>query len=111
MPRLVSSDRGETWRVTGIPFGGIGVGQKAAALRLKSGALLLCAADASKPPITGRRGTMVAMSHDDGQIWSHIRYLPGVGGYLSATQALNNVIYIFGSRMSCVAFNEAWVKD
>ena len=111
MPRLVSSDRGETWRSTGTPFGGIGVGQKAAALRLKSGAILLCATDARKPPITGRRGTMVALSHDDGQTWSPIRHLPGVGGYLSAAQAPTGVIYIFGSRLSCVAFNETWVSE
>ena len=93
-----------------ITLGGIGVGQKAAALRLQSGALLLCTADTRKPPITGKRGTLAALSHDDGKTWPHIRHLPGVGGYLSAAQTPNGVIHVFGSRMSCVAFNEAWVR-
>lgn len=110
MPRLVSPDRGQTWRVSDTPFGGIGVGQKAAALRLSSGALLLCATDARKPPISGKRGIFAALSHDDGKTWSHVRHLPGVRGYLSATQAPNGVIYVFGTQMSCVAFNEAWLR-
>jgi hypothetical protein len=37
--------------------------------------------------------------------------LPGVGGYLSADQAPNGIIYVFGSRLSCVAFNEAWLEE
>ncbi len=111
MPRLVSKDRGESWSVRDTPFGGIGVGQKVAALRLDSGALLLCANDTHKPPITGKRGTLVALSNDDGATWSHVRHLPGVGGYMSAAQAVNGVIYVFGTRMSCIAFNEAWLKE
>jgi hypothetical protein len=111
MPRLVSRDRGESWIAGDTPLGGISVGQKAAALRLGSGELLLCATDARKPPITGKRETLAALSEDDGQTWRHVRSLPGVGGYLSAAQAQNGVIYVFGSRMSCVAFNLAWIKE
>lgn len=111
MPRLVSRDRGKTWIASDTTLGGIGVGQKAAALRLNSGALLLCAADARKPPITGKRGTLAALSNDDGKTWSHIRHLPDVGGYLSAAQSPEGIIYVFGTRQSCVAFNEAWLKQ
>ncbi len=110
MPRLLSRDRGQSWQVHSTPFGGIGVGQKAAALRLRSGALLLCANDAKKPPVTGQRGTLVAISRDDGATWSHARHVPDVGGYLSAAQAPNGVVYVVGSRLSCVAFNQAWVE-
>jgi len=111
MPRLVSGDGGETWQLHDTPFAGIGVGQKAAGLRLQSGELLLCANDARKPPLTGDRGTLVALSSDDGRTWSHIVALPGVRGYLSAAQAPSGVIYVFGTQMSCAAFNVAWVKE
>mgnify|MGYP002623991114 FL=1 len=111
LPRLVSTDHGATWSASNTPFGAISVGQKAAALRLKSGALLLCARDARQPPLTGKRGTLVALSYDDGQSWPHIRHLPAVGGYLSAAQGFDGLIYVFGSRMSCVAVNEAWVQE
>ncbi len=33
------------------------------------------------------------------------------GGYMSVAESPNGVIYVFGTRMSCVAFNEAWVKE
>jgi len=111
MPRLISKDAGESWTVGQTPFGGIQVGQKAATLRLESGALLLCANDARKPPITGKRGTFAALSEDDGKTWAHVRHVPGLRGYLSTAQAPNGVIYVFGSRMSCAAFNEAWLRE
>jgi hypothetical protein len=34
-----------------------------------------------------------------------------VGGYLSLAQGPNGVIYLFGSKMGCAAFNEAWLKE
>jgi len=111
MPRLISRNGGESWSASNTPFGGISVGQKAAALRLDSGELLLCANDSRKPPITGKRGTLVALSDDDGATWQHVRSVPGVGGYMSAAQAQNGVIYVVGSRLSCVAFNRAWIKE
>jgi hypothetical protein len=37
--------------------------------------------------------------------------VPDVGGYLSVAQAPNGVIYLFGTRMTCVAFNEAWARE
>ena len=111
MPRLVSKDLGQTWHTAATPFGGISVGQKAAALRLAGGALLLCANDSRKPPLTGKRETFAALSDDDGKTWKHIRPVPGVGGYMSVAQAPNGVIYLFGSRMTCAAFNEAWLRQ
>ncbi len=111
MPVSITEDLGATWEVKQTPFGPIGVGAKATALKLAGGALLLCTGDTRKPPITGKRGTMAALSCDGGKSWKHIRQLPGVGGYMSVAQAPNGVIHVFGSRMSCVSFNEAWLKE
>ena len=109
MPAAVSKDLGETWEVKPTPFPGISVGQKAAALKLASGALLLCAADGKKKLVGG--GTYAALSFDDGKTWPHVRKVEGVGGYMAAAQAADGVIYVVGTRMSCVAFNEAWLKE
>ena len=101
MPMLTSTDRGETWEAGTTPFPGIGVGQKAAALRLASGALLLLSFD---------RGPFAALSLDDGRTWPDVRKFGGVDGYLAAAQAPDGLIYVVGSKMSCVAFDEAWVR-
>ena len=45
MPAFVSKDEGETWEPVSTPFPGISVGQKAAALKLARGALLLVSFD------------------------------------------------------------------
>jgi hypothetical protein len=37
--------------------------------------------------------------------------VPGAGGYLALAQADSGVIYLVGTRMGCVAFNEAWVRQ
>ncbi len=39
------------------------------------------------------------------------RRVDGVGGYMSLAQAPNGVIYLFGSKMGCAAFNESWLKE
>ena len=93
---------GGTWEMEDTPFAGIGVGQKVAALKLASGALLLVSQD---------KGTFAALSFDDGKTWPHIKKLESVTGYMSAAQAPNGVVTVFGTRMSCVAFNEAWLKQ
>ena len=111
MPRLISTDLGKSWSHSLTPFGGTGVGQKSAVLRLASGNLLLCATDSRKPPITGKRGTFAALSKDEGNTWVHVRHVPNVSGYLSVAQAPNGVIYLFGTKMSCVTFNEAWLRE
>jgi sulfatase modifying factor 1 len=108
MPMLVTKDFGETWEAEETPFSGIGVGQKAAALRLASGAILLVSIDQKK---RAGGGTFAALSLDEGKTWPHVRKLEGVTGYMSAAQAPNGVVYAFGTRMSCVAFNEAWLKE
>jgi formylglycine-generating enzyme len=51
------------------------------------------------------------LSLDDGKTWLHVRQVDGVGGYLSPAQAPNGAIYLFGSKMCCAAFNEAWLKE
>jgi sulfatase modifying factor 1 len=101
LPMLTSTDRGDSWEAGTTPFPGIGVGQKAAALRLSSGAILLLSFD---------KGAFAALSPDEGKTWPHVRKLPGLDGYLSAAQAPNGLIYAAGSRLSRVVFNEAWVK-
>jgi hypothetical protein len=102
----VSTDLGETWEMKATPFPGLSVGQKAAALRLASGAILLCSFDNR-----GKTGAFAALSSDDGRTWPHVRRLEGVDGYLAAAQGPDGTIHVVGSRMSCVAFNEAWVRE
>src|SRR5262249_9920311 len=109
MPAALSRDMGDSWDVKDTPFPGISVGQKAAALKLAGGALLLCAADSKKALVGG--GTYAALSLDAGQSWPHLRKVDGVGGYMALAQAPNGVIYLFGSRMGCAAFNEAWLRE
>jgi len=133
MPVFRSDDWGESWQAAATPFPGIAVGQKAAALRLASGAvvagrsaagrslpaagklpsesrrLALCSHDTRRAIVGG--GVLAALSLDGGRTWPHVRKVEGVGGYLSAAQAPNGVVYVFGSRMSCVAFNEAWLRE
>ena len=115
MPMSVSTDLGESWAVKATPFGPVSVGNRAAALKLPGGALLLCASDTRKPPLTGKHATLAALSTDDGKTWSHVRAVPGVRGYLSLAVAPGGVIYLFGTeigdQMGCVALNEAWLKE
>jgi hypothetical protein len=110
MPAAYTKDLGDTFEVKPTPFPGISGGMKPAALRLRSGALLLCSTDA-KSRILPERGTYAALSLDDGKTWPHVRQVDGVDGYLSLAQGPNGVIYLFGTRMGCAAFNEAWLKE
>jgi formylglycine-generating enzyme len=112
LPMLISSDVGSTWTESKTPFPGITVGQKAAALKLASRAILLCSADNQKRLVGG--GTFAALSTDGGRTWPYMRRVPGPGGYLSLAQAPNGVIYLVGPRAStiaCAAFNEAWLRQ
>ncbi len=109
MPAVYSTDRGDSFALRPTPFPGISVGQKAVALRLASGGLLLCSLDSRKQVVGG--GTFAALSFDDGQTWPHVRKVEGATGYLSAAQAPNGMIYLFGTRMSCAAFNETWLRE
>jgi hypothetical protein len=109
LPVLTSKDWGDTWTARETPFPGIGTGQKIAAMRLASGALLLCSQDSKKTLVGG--GTYAALSLDDGKTWGHIRKVDGPVGYMSVAQAQSGVIYLFGTRMSCAAFNEAWLRE
>ncbi len=109
MPVLTSRDWGDSWQAKATALPGIGVGQKIAAMRLASGAIILCSPDSKKTLIDG--GTYAALSDDDGKTWSQIRKVEGVGGYMSIAQAPNGVIHLFGSRMGCASFNEAWLRE
>lgn len=109
MPLLMSKDMGDSWEAKTTPFPGIGGGQKAVALKLASGALLLCSIDSKKTLVGG--GTFAALSLDDGATWPHVRKVEGAGGYMSVAQAQNGIIYLCGSRMGAAAFNEAWLRE
>jgi hypothetical protein len=109
MPVLTSRDWGDTWESRTTPFPGIGGGQKIAAIRLASGAILMCSQDSKMALVGG--GTYAALSLDDGKTWPHIRKVDGVGGYMSVAQSPTGVIYLNGSRMGCAAFNEAWLRE
>jgi hypothetical protein len=109
MPLLVSKDLGDSWELHTSPFDGISVGQKAQALRLASGAMVLLTMD-NKKRLGG--GAMLALSLDDGKTWPHARKIEApVGGYMSLDQGPNGVIYLIGSRLNFAACNEAWIRD
>jgi sulfatase modifying factor 1 len=109
MPVQLSKDLGDTWTHKDSLFPGIKSGQKAAALKLQSGALLLVSMD-NKGTVVDRNATFAALSLDDGETWAHVRQLDGVRGYMSAAQAPNGVIYVVGTKQSAVAINEAWLR-
>ena len=113
MPAFVSKDEGDSWEPVATPFPGISVGQKAAALKLASGALLLVSFDNKKQLVGG--GTFAALSFDDGKTWPHIRKVEGPAGYMALAQAPNGVIYHLGpsggNPVRCVAYNETWLKE
>jgi formylglycine-generating enzyme required for sulfatase activity len=111
MAVFASKDDGESWEAVATPFPGISVGQKAAALKLKSGALLVCSFDSKKKLVAGG-GVFAALSLDDGKTWPHIRKLDNMRGYMGLTQSANGVIYLSGSQpINVLAFNEAWLKE
>ena len=108
MPAYASNDLGKTWSEVGTPFPGIGTGQRVAALKLASGALVVVSHD-NKKTITG--GTFAALSDDDGATWKHVRKVDGVFGYMAITQTSNGMVHVFGTRMSAVSLNEAWLRE
>jgi hypothetical protein len=110
MPAAYTKDLGDTFEVKPTQFPGISGGMKATALRLSSGALLMCSFDA-RNRILRHRGTYAALSLDDGKTWPHVRQVDSVGGYMALAQGPNGVIYLFGSKMGCVAFNESWLRE
>jgi len=109
MPMLISKDMGDSWEMKESLFPRIGGGQKATVLKLAGGGMLFCSIDTRKELVGG--GTFAALSFDDGASWPHIRKVEGVDGYMSVAQAPNGIIYLFGTRMGCAAFNEAWLRQ
>jgi formylglycine-generating enzyme required for sulfatase activity len=108
MPVEVTKDLGDSFTVEETKFPGISGGMKAAVLKLHSGAVLLCSIDRTKELVGG--GTFAALSLDDGKTWPHIKKVEGAGGYMALAQAPNGVIFLNGTQLGVVAFNEAWVK-
>jgi formylglycine-generating enzyme required for sulfatase activity len=109
MPMLISADMGQSWEAHDSPLEGINVGQKSAALRLKSGAILLLTSDSKRKRVGG--GPMLVLSLDDGKTWSHARHVEApIGGYMSLAQGDDGKIYLIGSRLRFAACNEAWIR-
>jgi sulfatase modifying factor 1 len=108
MPMLISKDQGDSYAVEKTKFIGIGTGQKAAVLKLQSGAVLMCSSDRTAKMFGS--GSYAALSLDDGKTWPYTRKIETVNGYLALAQSPNGVIYLNGSQQRVVAFNEAWVK-
>jgi hypothetical protein len=104
-----SRDGGATWTAGSAPFQGPTVGSKVATLKLASGALLVVTPDDGRAG--AGKGNVAALSFDGGKTWPHVRLVPDSGGYQCLAQAPNGVIYDCGTRMRCVAFNEAWLKE
>ena len=96
MPAFASKDEGATWEPVPTPFTGISVGQKASALKLAGGGLLLCSFDNKKQLVGG--GTFAALSFDDGKTWAHVRKVDGPTGYTSLAQGPNGIIYLLTER-------------
>jgi hypothetical protein len=109
MAAFATTDFGANWTKVDCALPGIGVGQKAATLRLAGGALLIASQDRKKELVGG--GTYVALSDNDGRTWSHVRKAGGPVGYLSLAQGPDATIYLIGSRLRFAAFNEAWVRE
>lgn len=109
MPVAISKDLGDSFTMEDTKFPGISSGMKTAVLKLQSGAVLLCSIDRNRELVGG--GTFAALSLDDGKTWPHIRKVEGAGGYMSLAQGPNGVVYLNGTQMGIVAFNEAWVKE
>ena len=110
MPLLTSNDCGDSWHAKTTPFPGTSSGMKIAAMRLASGAILLCSTD-TKGDLVGISNTFAALSDNDGKTWSHVRKVEGVGGYMAVDQSADGVIHVFGTRMGCASFNEAWLRE
>lgn len=109
MPVAISKDRGDTFTMEETKFPGISSGMKTTVLKLQSGAVVLCSIDSRKELVGG--GTFAALSLDDGKTWPYVRKVEGAEGYMSLAQGPNGVIYLNGSRLGIVAFNEAWIKE
>jgi hypothetical protein len=61
--------------------------------------------------VIGEKGSLAALSFDGGNSWAHVRTVKDVSGSTSLTQAPNGTIYAGGSKLSCAAFNEAWLRE
>jgi len=110
VPQLISTDAGASWKMEPTKFPGLGTGQKATSLKLSSGALLLVTMDGKKSLLSSGLA-LAALSLDDGRTWGHARRLEGVQGYMAAAQDQSGRIQVIGTRMSCVTFNEAWLRE
>jgi hypothetical protein len=131
MPKSVSKDGGLTWIHSLTPFPTLGTNQRPTILRLSSGRLFFASdlqrIDGFQLPVFKERGSLVALSEDEGNTW-HIKKLPGgeehesemrrmamrggTLGYSIARQSPNGMIHLIGTMTDhCLhyEFNEAWL--
>lgn len=131
MPLSISTDQGKSWTHSASPFPALGGNQRPAILRLKSGRLFftcdLQRTDGYQSPGFTERGSLVALSDDDGKTWQMKKLAGGqeheakdhrLGlqgstlGYVDARQAPNGLIHLVTSMTDpCLhyEFNEAWI--
>lgn len=131
MPKSISKDGGKTWVYSPTPFPALGTNQRPSILRLQSGHLFFASdlqrLDGFQLPVFNERGSLVALSEDEGKTW-HIKKLPGgeehesemhrmamrggTLGYSIARQSPNGMIHLIGTMTDhCLhyEFNEAWL--
>ena len=125
MPRSITRDGGQNYKVSKTPFCMLGSNQRPSLLRLASGRLLMAGdfsrKDGEHPESITQKGSYVALSEDDGEHWL-IKKLAGAQlheeepvitiGYSVARQAPDGVIHLITSMNRPnlhFAFNEAWI--
>lgn len=132
MPKAVSYDGGDTWRVESTPFPVLGSGQRPCIIRLQSGRLFMCGdfqdKKGKRPEGEDRYGCYGAWSEDEGKSWT-VRKLWGTQpykknngnfagadtlGYSVCRQSPNGLIHIVASNVRPLLhleFNEKWLLE
>jgi len=136
MPKYISDDDGQSWKVEKSIFPSLGSNQRPTVLRLQDGKLFFAGdlqrRDGYQPPDIAKkfgRGAYVALSDDEGKTW-HMKKLPGAQlhedkdhrddlkgptlGYSVSRQAPNGIIHLITSMNRPnlhFAFNEAWIMQ
>ncbi len=131
MPKSISTDGGKSYTYLRSPFPALGGNQRPVILRLKSGRLFFACdlqrTDGFQSPGFKERGSLVALSDDEGKTW-HMRKLAegqehedeehreglqgNTIGYVDVRQARNGIIHLVTSMTDpCLhyEFNEAWI--
>lgn len=132
MPKAVSVDGGESWKVEKTPFPAMGSGQRPCLIRLKSGRLFFCGdfqdKKGNRPDGIKESGCYAAWSEDEGETWT-ITKLWGTQkrkknpeqfagaetlGYSVCRQGPDGMIHVVTSNnhpLLHLEFNEEWLLN